>query len=73
MLATFAVCGAFVVVLCGYLYVVSSQLRRIANNLGDVNDMVTGCAPCLPAARSWSMAHRSAAAILHLCRSARAA
>src|SRR5690606_24806308 len=30
------------VVLCGYLYWVSSLLRRIANNLGDVNDMVTG-------------------------------
>ena len=38
---TFAVCGAFVFVLCGYLYWVSSLLRRIANNLGDVNDMVT--------------------------------
>jgi methyl-accepting chemotaxis protein len=38
---TFAVCGAFVFVLCGYLYWVSSLLRRIADNLGDVNDMVT--------------------------------
>ena len=37
---TFAVCGAFVFVLCGYLYWVSSLLRRIADNLGDVNDMV---------------------------------
>jgi methyl-accepting chemotaxis protein len=37
--ATFAVCGAFVFVLCGYLYWVSSLLRRIADNLGDVNDM----------------------------------
>jgi methyl-accepting chemotaxis protein len=36
---TFAVCGAFVFVLCGYLYWVSSLLRRIADNLGDVNDM----------------------------------
>jgi methyl-accepting chemotaxis protein len=41
VLMTFVVCGAFVVVLCGYLYWVSSLLRRIANNLGDVNDMVT--------------------------------
>ena len=41
VLMTFAVCGAFVFVLCGYLYWVSSLLRRIANNLGDVNDMVT--------------------------------
>ena len=39
VLMTFAVCGAFVFVLCGYLYWVSSLLRRIANNLGDVNDM----------------------------------
>jgi methyl-accepting chemotaxis protein len=38
---TFAVCGAFTFVLCGYLYWVSSLLRRIADNLGDVNDMVT--------------------------------
>jgi methyl-accepting chemotaxis protein len=37
--ATFAVCGAFVFVLCGYLYWVSSLLRRIADNLGDVNVM----------------------------------
>ena len=28
------------VVLCGYLYWVSSLLRRISDNLGDVNDMV---------------------------------
>jgi methyl-accepting chemotaxis protein len=41
VLMTFAVCGAFVFVLCGYLYWVSSLLRRIADNLGDVNDMVT--------------------------------
>jgi methyl-accepting chemotaxis protein len=41
VLMTFVVCGAFVFVLCGYLYWVSSLLRRIANNLGDVNDMVT--------------------------------
>jgi methyl-accepting chemotaxis protein len=40
VLMTFAVCGAFVFVLCGYLYWVSSLLRRIADNLGDVNDMV---------------------------------
>jgi methyl-accepting chemotaxis protein len=39
VLMTFVVCGAFVVVLCGYLYWVSSLLRRIADNLGDVNDM----------------------------------
>jgi methyl-accepting chemotaxis protein len=39
VLMTFAVCGAFVFVLCGYLYWVSSLLRRIADNLGDVNDM----------------------------------
>ena len=39
VLATFGVCAAFVVVLCGYLYWVSSLLRRIADNLGDVNDM----------------------------------
>jgi uncharacterized protein YoxC len=37
---TFAVCAAMTVVLCGYLYWVSSLLRRIADNLGDVNDMV---------------------------------
>jgi len=36
---TFAVCAAMTVVLCGYLYWVSSLLRRISNNLGDVNDM----------------------------------
>lgn len=41
VLMTFVVCGAFVFVLCGYLYWVSSLLRRIANNLGDVDDMVT--------------------------------
>ena len=41
VLMTFAVCGTFVFVLCGYLYWVSSLLRRIANNLGDVDDMVT--------------------------------
>ncbi len=39
VLMTFVVCGAFVVVLCGYLYWVSSLLRRIADNLGDVNKM----------------------------------
>lgn len=39
VLMTFVVCGAFVFVLCGYLYWVSSLLRRIAGNLGDVNDM----------------------------------
>ena len=39
VLMTFAVCGAFVFVLCGYLYWVSSLLRRIADNLGEVNDM----------------------------------
>jgi methyl-accepting chemotaxis protein len=39
VLMTFVVCSAFVVVLCGYLYWVSSLLRRIADNLGDVNDM----------------------------------
>jgi len=37
---TFAVCAAMTVVLCGYLYWVSSLLRRISDNLGDVNDMV---------------------------------
>jgi uncharacterized protein YoxC len=37
---TFAVCAAMTVVLCGYLYRVSSLLRRIADNLGDVDDMV---------------------------------
>ena len=40
VLMTFAVCAAMTVVLCGYLYRVSSLLRRIADNLGDVNDMV---------------------------------
>jgi uncharacterized protein YoxC len=37
---TFAVCAAMTVVLCGYLYLVSSHLRRISDNLGDVNEMV---------------------------------
>jgi len=37
---TFAVCAAMTVVLCGYLYWVSSLLRRISDNLGDVDDMV---------------------------------
>src|SRR5438067_2164055 len=37
---TFSVCAAMTVVLCGYLYWVSSLLRRISDNLGDVNDMV---------------------------------
>ncbi|HET9769678.1 MAG TPA: hypothetical protein VFS16_02225 [Acidimicrobiia bacterium] len=41
VLMTFVVCGAFVFVLCGYLYWVSSLLRRIADNLGDVNDMAS--------------------------------
>ena len=40
VLATFAVCAAMTVVLCGYLYWVSSLLRRISDNLGDVDDMV---------------------------------
>ena len=40
VLMSFAVCAAMTVVLCGYLYWVSSLLRRIADNLGDVNDMV---------------------------------
>lgn len=40
VLMTFAVCAAMTVVLCGYLYWVSSLLRRISDNLGDVNDMV---------------------------------
>jgi uncharacterized protein YoxC len=40
VLMTFAVCAAMTVVLCGYLYRVSSLLRRIADNLGDVDDMV---------------------------------
>ena len=38
---SFAVCGAMTVVLCGYLYLISSHLRRISDNLGDVNDMVS--------------------------------
>lgn len=37
---TFAVCAAMTVVLCGYLYLVSSHLRRISDNLGEVDDMV---------------------------------
>jgi methyl-accepting chemotaxis protein len=37
---TFAVCAAMALVLCGYLYWVSSLLRRISDNLGDVDDMV---------------------------------
>jgi len=40
VLMTFAVCAAMTVVLCGYLYWVSSLLRRISDNLGDVDDMV---------------------------------
>jgi methyl-accepting chemotaxis protein len=40
VLMTFAVCAAMTVVLCGYLYRVSSLLRRISDNLGDVDDMV---------------------------------
>jgi methyl-accepting chemotaxis protein len=40
VMLTFAVCAAMTVVLCGYLYWVSSLLRRISDNLGDVNDMV---------------------------------
>ena len=40
VLLTFAVCAAMTVVLCGYLYWVSSLLRRISDNLGDVDDMV---------------------------------
>jgi hypothetical protein len=40
VMMTFAVCAAMTVVLCGYLYWVSSLLRRISDNLGDVNDMV---------------------------------
>ena len=40
VLMTFAVCAAMTVVLCGYLYWVSSLLRRISDNLGDVDDKV---------------------------------
>jgi len=34
---TFAVCAAMTAVLCGYLYWISSLLRRISDNLGDVD------------------------------------
>lgn len=40
VLMSFAVCAAMTVVLCGYLYWVSSLLRRISDNLGDVDEMV---------------------------------
>jgi len=36
---TFAVCAAMTVVLCGYLYWISSLLRRISDNLGDVDEL----------------------------------
>jgi methyl-accepting chemotaxis protein len=39
VLATFAVCAAMTVVLCGYLYWVSSLLRRISDTLGDVDEL----------------------------------
>jgi methyl-accepting chemotaxis protein len=40
VIGTFAVCAAMTFVLCTYLYLVSSHLRRISDNLGEVNDMV---------------------------------
>ena len=39
-LATFAVIGAFVAVLCGYLWWVSSLLMSIRDGLDDINGMV---------------------------------
>ncbi|HZQ76612.1 MAG TPA: hypothetical protein VFE55_04725 [Acidimicrobiia bacterium] len=37
VMLTFAVCAAMTAVLCGYLYWISSLLRRISDNLGDVD------------------------------------
>jgi hypothetical protein len=37
---TFAVCAAFVAVLCAYLWWVSSLLMSIADGLDDINGMV---------------------------------
>jgi hypothetical protein len=40
VLLTFAVCAAFVAVLCAYLWWVSSLLMSIANGLDDIDGMV---------------------------------